>query len=147
MKESYSDFSIIKLIEGVDMRRIITIVVVVTLIATLGILNGEAQEGQKFYTAYNIWKTSKMMCINFKQGYETIPAGTVVKDVHIWQTGNKSYIRFKTVKDGREYTIGFFEKWHPKKKIKDYRDKMFTIKNIKFSNPAHKVLILLWIRR
>jgi hypothetical protein len=111
------------------MRRIITILVVVTLMGTVGILRSEAQEGQKLYTAYNIWKTSKMLCINYKHGYDIIPAGTEVKGVHIWQSGRTSFIRFKTVKDGREYTIGFFEKWHPKKKIKDYRDKMFTIKN------------------
>ncbi len=91
------------------MRRIITIVAVVTLMATVGILSSGAEEGQKLYTAYNIWKTSRMMCINFKQGSDLIPAGTQVKDVHIWQPGNESYLRFNTVKDGREYTIGFFE--------------------------------------
>jgi hypothetical protein len=112
-----------------DMRRIITIVVVVTLMATVGILSSGAQEGQKLYTAYNIWKTSRMRCINFKQGYDLIPAGTQVKDVRIWQVSNKSYLRFSTIKGDREYTIGFFERWHPKKTIKDYRDMMFTIKN------------------
>ena len=111
------------------MRRIITIVVVVTLMATVGILSSGAEEGQKLYTAYNIWKTSRMRCINFKQGYDLIPAGTQVKDVRIWQVSNKSYLRFSTIKGDREYTIGFFERWHPKKTIKDYRDMMFTIKN------------------
>jgi len=111
------------------MRRIITIVAVVTLMATVGILSSGAEDGQKLYTAYNIWKMSKMKVINFKQGHDIIPAGTEVQDVHVWPSTNSTHLRFSTVKDGSKYTIGLVERWHPRKTIKDYMDKMFTIKN------------------
>jgi hypothetical protein len=111
------------------MRRIITIVAVVTLMATVGILSSGAEDAQKLYTAYNIWRASKMQCINFKQGHDIIPAGTEVKDVHLWPPTNSTHLRFSSVKDGRKYTLSFVERWHPKKTIKDYMDKMFSIKN------------------
>jgi len=111
------------------MRRIITIVAVVTLIATVGIPSIGAQDEQKLYTAYNIWKMSKMKVINFKHGHDIIPAGTEVKDVHVWPPTNSTHLRFTTVKDGHKYTLSFVERWHPKKSIKDYLDKMFTTKN------------------
>ena len=49
------------------MRAIISVATIFALVVTIGITISEAQEGQKRYTAYNIWRTSKMKCINFKQ--------------------------------------------------------------------------------
>jgi len=111
------------------MRRIITIVAVITSMATVGILSSWAEDGQKLYTAYNIWKTSKMRIINFKQGHDIIPAGTEVKDVRLYPPTKKTHLRFRTVKDDQKYTISFVERWHPGKELGDYMDKMFTIKN------------------
>jgi len=110
------------------MRRIITIVAIVTLMATTGILSSGAEDGQKLYTSYNIWKASKMQVINFKQGHDIIPAGTEVKDVYVWPPTNSTHLRFTTVEDDHTYTMGLVERWHPKKSIKNYLDKMFTKK-------------------
>jgi hypothetical protein len=81
------------------------------------------------YTAYNIWKASKMKCINFKQGTDIIPAGTEVKDISLWNQRRDSNLDFTTVKNARKYTIGFTKRWHPKKSMEDYRNMMFTTKN------------------
>ena len=110
------------------MKRIITIVAVVTLMATTGILSSGAQDVQKLYTSYNIWKASKMQVINFKEGHDIIPAGTEVKDTYAWPPNNSTHLRFTTVEDNHTYTLGFVQRWHPRKDIKDYLDKMFTKK-------------------
>lgn len=115
-------------IEEGNMKIFITISIVFALVATLGIPGIGAEEGQKRYTAYNIWRTSKMKCINFKQGYDIIPAGTEVAKIRLMQSQNP-FFYFTTVEDGREYTIGFNPRWHPKKKINDYMKMMFTTKN------------------
>jgi hypothetical protein len=122
------DFFTLTLIKGAEMKRIITIVAVVTLMATTGILSSGAQDGQKLYTSYNIWKASKMQVINFKEGHDIIPAGTEVKDTYAWPPNNSTHLRFTTVEDNHTYTLGFVQRWHPRKDIKDYLDKMFTKK-------------------
>jgi hypothetical protein len=65
------------------MRIAITIVTLFALLAAAGLANSEADKEATLYTAYNIWRASKMKCINFKQGVDIIPAGTKVRDVKI----------------------------------------------------------------
>ncbi len=111
------------------MRTIITIATLFVMFASVGLANSEEAKEPTLYTAYNIWKASKMKCINFKQGTDIIPAGTEVNDVRLWDQSRDSPLYFTTVKDGRKYTIGFTKRWHPKKSMEDYRDMMFTTKN------------------
>ena len=111
------------------MRTIITIATLFVMFASVGLANSEEAKEPTLYTAYNIWKASKMKCINFKQGTDIIPAGTEVNDVRLWDQSRDSPLYFTTVKDGRKYTIGFTNRWHPKKSMEDYRDMMFTTKN------------------
>jgi hypothetical protein len=123
-------FSILTLIKEVNMRVIISIITIFALVCTVGIPISEADKGSRRYTAYNIWKASKMKCINFKQGTDMIPAGTKVNDVRlVKQDRFPPLLYFTTVKDGRKYTISFTERWHPNKSMKDYRRMMFTNKN------------------
>jgi hypothetical protein len=112
------------------MRIAITIVTLLALLAAAGLANSEADKEPTLYTAYNIWRASKMKCINFKQGVDIIPAGTEVRDVKIKkQEPFPPFLVFTTVGDGRTYKIGFTQRWHPKKSIKDYRQMMFTTQN------------------
>ncbi len=112
------------------MRIAITIVTLFALLAAAGLANSEADKEPTLYTAYNIWRASKMKCINFKQGVDIIPAGTKVRDVKIKkQDPFPPYLVFTTVADGRTYKIGFTQRWHPKKSIKDYRQMMFSTQN------------------
>ena len=112
------------------MRIAITIVTLLALLVAAGPANSEADKDPVLYTAYNIWRASKMRCINFKQGTDIIPAGTEVRDVKITDEKPFSpYLRFTTVQDGRTYKIIFTERWHPKKSIKHYRQMMFTTQN------------------
>ncbi len=112
------------------MRVIISITTIIALLVTVGITISEAGESSKLYTAHNIWKASKMKCINFKQGTDIIPAGTEVKDVRFREQYDRPrLLAFTTVNDSRGYTISFNQRWHPKKSIEDYKDMMFTTKN------------------
>jgi hypothetical protein len=113
-----------------DMRIAITIVTLLALLAAAGLANSEADKESTLSTAYNIWRASKMKCINFKQGVDIIPAGTEVRDVKIKkQEPFLPFLVFTTVGDGRTYKIGFTQRWHPKKSIKDYGQMMFTTQN------------------
>jgi hypothetical protein len=111
------------------MKTIVTMATLFVWLACAGLANSEEAKEPTLYTAYNIWKASKMKCINFKQGTDIIPAGTEVNDVRLWDQSRDSPLYFTTVKDGRKYTIGFTKRWHPKKSMEDYRDMMFTTKN------------------
>jgi hypothetical protein len=90
-----------------------------------------ADDKPKLYTAYNMWKSRQMKCINFKQGDDILPAGTEVRSVRVTQQGGyrSAAISFTTVNDGKSYTVGFTSRWHPKKTAEDYRKMMFTSKN------------------
>ena len=59
------------------MRIAITIVTLFSLLTAAGLASSEADKEPTLYTAYNIWRASKMKCINFKQGSDIIPAGTM----------------------------------------------------------------------
>jgi hypothetical protein len=89
------------------------------------------------YTAYNIWKVRKLMlrrCINYKHGYNIIPAGTEVRKAKIANDRNgNTVIKFITANDNREYNIYFKSKWHPGKTIEDYLGYMFTTKTFEES--------------
>ena len=86
----------------------------------------------KLYTAYNIWKLRKLLlrrCINYKHGYDIIPAGTEVRKAKIGSDiDGRETIKFFTAKDNREYNIYFVSNWHPGKTIEDYLGYMFTTK-------------------
>jgi hypothetical protein len=86
----------------------------------------------KLYTAYNIWKVRKLFlrrCINYKHGYNIIPAGSEVRKAKIGRDiDGREAIRFINVNDNREYYIYFVSDWHPGKTIEDYLGYMFTTK-------------------
>ena len=107
------------------MRTIVIFITVIVLIVAAGLADCEANDKPTLYTAYNIWKSSKMKCINFKEGDDILPAGTEVRNVRIIQ----QIIAFTTVNDGKTYTVGFTQRWHPKKSPSDYEKMMFTTKN------------------
>jgi hypothetical protein len=50
------------------MRTIVIFVTVIVLIVAAGLADSEADDKPTLYTAYNMWKSSKMKCINFKEG-------------------------------------------------------------------------------
>jgi hypothetical protein len=53
-----------------NMRTIVIFVTVIVLIVAAGLADSEADDKPTLYTAYNMWKSSKMKCINFKEGDE-----------------------------------------------------------------------------
>ena len=108
-----------------NMRTIVIFITVILLIVAAGLADSEADDKPTLYTAYNMWKSSKMKCINFKEGDDILPAGTEVRSVRIIQ----QTIAFTTVNDGKTYSVGFTQRWHPKKTPDDYRNMMFTTKN------------------
>ena len=86
----------------------------------------------KLYTAYNIWKINRLLlqrCINYKYGYNIIPAGTAVRLAKIGEDRDRrTVIKFVTAKDNHEYNIYFVSDFHPGKTIEDYLGYMFTTK-------------------
>lgn len=90
---------------------------------------------QTLYTAYNIWKVRQLLlrrCINYKYGYDIIPAGTEVRKAKIGSDRDgREAIKFINTADNREYVIYFISKWHPGKTIEDYFNNMFTTKTFK----------------
>lgn len=107
------------------MRKVAIAAALMVLIVAAGPLHSEADDKPKLYTAYNMWKSSQMKCINFKQGDDILPVGTEVRSVRIIQ----QTIAFTTVNDGKTYTVGFTQRWHPKKSASNYGKMMFTTKN------------------
>ena len=84
---------------------------------------------KKLYTACNIWVHSYMKCINYKMG-GVIPAGTEVSGVRSGYDDQdlKCYIYFKTEVSKKEYKLEFKRMWHPGKRMKDYKNYLFTEK-------------------
>ena len=84
------------------MRIAITILILFAFVAAAGLAISEADKEPALYTAYNIWRASKMKCINFKQGVDIIPAGTEVRGVKIKkQEPFSPFLVFTTVGDSR----------------------------------------------
>ncbi|MBN1866400.1 hypothetical protein JW916_03815 [Candidatus Sumerlaeota bacterium] len=88
-----------------------------------------------WYTAYNIWfeTPDKMYCINYKTG-AIVPAGTEVRDVAVTRGSKgilkgKPILRFVTAKDGREFLVQIYPKFHPGKTLEDYKGMMFSHKD------------------
>jgi hypothetical protein len=107
------------------MRTIVIAITIIALIGASGLTDSEANDKSTLYTAYNMWKSSQMKCINFKEDNDILPAGTEVRSVRII----KQTIVFTTVNDGKTYTVGFTQRWHPKKSPGDYEKMMFATKN------------------
>ncbi|MDD3117928.1 MAG: hypothetical protein PHQ27_01995 [Victivallales bacterium] len=65
-------------------------------------------EQAKIYTQCNLWYDSddEISCLNYQSG-KIIPLGTEVEIVK----AKESYLRFKTVSDGREYRINYDPEW------------------------------------
>ena len=93
----------------------------------------ETSSKEQLYTAYNIWimKPWNMNCINYKNRNNILPAGTKVQDVGIGKKRGEMWphIHFQTVEGERSFQIGFVNRWHPGKTIRDYENYMFTNKN------------------
>jgi hypothetical protein len=86
---------------------------------------------EKQYTAYNIWKHHEkrhMRFINYKSGYDIIPAGTAVYDIEPREEYPYA-IRFKIVESGEQVEIRFTKRWHPGKTVIDHARYLFTSKN------------------
>jgi hypothetical protein len=111
-------------------KKIAILSAVMVFIMIGGASFSSADDKPKLYTAYNMWKSRQMKCINFKQGDDIMPAGTEVRSVRITQQGGyrSGVISFTTVDDGKSYTVGFTSRWHPKKTADDYRKMMFSPK-------------------
>ena len=121
------------------MKTLILAVVILSLLLAAGctqpgksVKKDQFTPETKLYTAYNIWKLRKLLlrrCINYKHGYDIIPAGTEVRKAEIGSDiDGRETIKFFTAKDNREYNIYFVSNWHPGKTIEDYLGYMFTTK-------------------
>jgi len=121
------------------MKTLILAVVILSLLLAAGctqtgksVKKDQFTPETKLYTAYNIWKLRKLLlrrCINYKHGYDIIPAGTEVRKAKIGSDiDGRETIKFFTAKDNREYNIYYVSNWHPGKTIEDYLGYMFTTK-------------------
>jgi len=122
------------------MKTMIKAVVILSLLLAAGctetgksVTKDQFPSETKLYTAYNIWKVRQLLlrrCINYKHGYNMIPAGTEVRKAKIGSDRDRrEAIKFINTNDNREYNIYFVSKWHPGKTIEDYLGYMFTTKN------------------
>ncbi len=112
--------------------------IVIACISVLGTCVAAGAEGARLYSAHNIWyeNPQSLWCINYKKG-SIIPAGTEVANVALSRAvrGRKAgaellAISFTTVHDGQKYWVNITKKFHPGKTIHNYKDMMFTEKNI-----------------
>lgn len=91
----------------------------------------------KIYTAYNIWINDDMKCINYKMG-DFIPVGTEIRSIKQLDIGqdkcfpnqiDEAKITIKLLMIyGKSYYIGFTQRWHPNKTIKNYIKYLHTEK-------------------
>lgn len=118
-------------------------ILAITFVAVLGTGSGwvhipdqaAAKDTRQLYTAYNIWRhpSHNMKCINWKGGSQFIPAGTPVSKVKVKKERDvsnyeKEYIYFKVEGERFNIKIGFKQRYHPGKRIRDYVKLMFTEK-------------------
>ncbi|NNL41577.1 MAG: hypothetical protein HKO79_03725 [Desulfobacterales bacterium] len=111
-------------------KAVVFFLVVIGFLIFMIPFHASAASGGKIYTAYNIWfeKADRIWSINYKKG-AVIPAGTLVRDVKIITTKRRHQaIIFTTVKEKRAFTIFWIKKYHPGKKIQQFKNNMFTSK-------------------
>lgn len=124
------------------MKKFILLFISINLILAATTLNaGEMPgSGQKLYTSHNIWiwPSHNLKCINYKGARTKIDVGTEVMNVSKIQTSpynenennnDIERISFQLTGSGKIYTMGFVQRYHPGKSIKDYMENMVTIKN------------------
>ena len=112
-------------------KLIFSSVIILFGICAFNSLAGEPKK-EIAYTQYNIWrhaKPSDMRAINYKFGYDFIPAGTAVYDVRV-----KTRIRFKILETDEQIEIRYKKRYHPGIDIKQYANYMFG--NKKFEELA-----------
>lgn len=86
----------------------------------------------KQYTAYNLWykASSDMDCVNQQSG-TMLPAGTEVKSIEIITDPKDNtglYIFFAVADTRKTHRVYYYQGFHPKRSIQDYRNAMFTNK-------------------
>ena len=84
---------------------------------------------EKLYTLFNIWKHANprhMYCINYKSGYDFIPAGTAVYKVQVVDHIRPNRIRFTILDTGEQIELRFKRRWHPGISVGDYPQMMFS---------------------
>lgn len=83
------------------------------------------------YTAHNIWyeagKEMNIPSTHYKKGV-MIPAGTKVAEA-VLTTGRRTYIDFKTAKDGKAFRIQFTGRRHPGVTPMEYAERLFTARH------------------
>jgi hypothetical protein len=91
-----------------------------------------ASAAEPMFTTYNMWYEvpNRMWTINYKRG-NILPAGTEVKDIAVFKTESfpQQYITFRRATDNQLFKVSFIRKFHPGKKIGDYRQLMFSQHN------------------
>ncbi len=94
------------------------------------LLGGSALFAQKYFTAYNIWYVDRqeILTLNYKQG-KLLPAGTEVDQVRHGADRKRFYLSFRVVSLGQRFAIFFWEKYHPKINIQEFRNRTITTKN------------------
>jgi len=96
--------------------------------------------GQKLYTSHNIWiwPSYNLKFINYKGARTKIDVGTEVMNVsHIQPSRYNDQDNFNSIEkisfqlagSGKMYKIGFVQRYHPGKSIKDYMENMVTTKS------------------
>ena len=86
-------------------------------------------KGRTKYTIFNIGKRANkdyMYCINFKSGYDIIPAGTAVHSIRVEKKYPHQYIKFTIAETGEHIEIRFKRRWHPGITVEDYAEVMFS---------------------
>ena len=106
---------------------VVTFVLAAFIISVYSAATHAGESKKKLYTACNIWVHSYMKCINYKTG-EFIPAGTEVSDMGIAYDDLENYIYFKIEGSKKKHKMSFNRMWHPGKRIKDYKNYLFTEK-------------------
>lgn len=101
-------------------------------------------EGEKTYTAHNIWYEGAGRNIGYVINYQRgriLPAGTEVAAIRVHANADRGskkginyrrfpYILFKSVNPRGWITIQYQRKHHPDRSLKEYADLMFTNKSI-----------------
>ncbi len=101
-------------------------------------------EGEKTYTAHNIWYSGSGRNIGYVINYQRgkmLPAGTEVAEIRVFANadrGNKKdlnyrrfpYILFKSINPRGWITVQYQRNHHPHRSLQEYKHLMFTNKSI-----------------